>query len=90
VGGSGGINAGELALRYQPSGCTSCSSGAGGGGGGGYSGGGAGGGGGSECEGGGGGGGAGGGSSYVEKTATGLTSRNGGATEGPGKIIISW
>ncbi|MGA2760767.1 MAG: hypothetical protein ABSF08_10660 [Candidatus Cybelea sp.] len=90
VGGSGGINAGELALRYQPSGCGSCTSGAGGGGGGGYFGGGGGGGGGSECEGGGGGGGAGGGSSYVEKTATGVTSRNGGAGEGPGEIIISW
>jgi len=90
LGGLGGVNAGELALRYQPSGCGSCSSGAGGGGGGGYFGGGAGGGGGSECEGGGGGGGAGGGSSYVEKSATGVTSRNGGAAEGPGEIIISW
>jgi hypothetical protein len=90
VGGTGGVNAGELALRYQPSGCGSCTSGAGGGGGGGYFGGGAGGGGGSECEGGGGGGGGGGGMSYVETTATGVSSKNGGAAKGPGEIIISW
>jgi hypothetical protein len=69
---------------------TKYTGGGGGGGGGGYYGGGGGGAGSRATSGVGGGGGGGGGSSYVEATATHVKTADGGATNGNGRIVISW
>lgn len=91
VSGSGGSgSSGSRGAGGLGGCCTNSSGGGGGGGGGGYYGGGGGGAGAVATSGFGGGGGGGGGSSYVEPSATNVRNTQGGASNGNGRVVISW